>query len=136
MRRRALAIAFCLLQGCVDLTPVTVPDAATPQDAEMEKDLDRHALCRLCIAAPNLPGPGCGNQLDACQATDRCREIYDCVYASGCFAGANRNEVISCGIPCASEAGALNPDDPAIVAVLAITDCAYGPCLSICTGDE
>jgi hypothetical protein len=48
------------------------------------------------IAAPSDPGPGCGNELQACRDAEPCMFIYDCAYASGCVFKKTQGESISC----------------------------------------
>jgi hypothetical protein len=82
------------------------------------------------IAAPSDPGPGCGNELQACRDAEPCMFIYDCAYASGCVFKKTQGESISCALPRAAQLKSAY--DAAITAAIALTMCFHDPCRDVC----
>ena len=120
---RAMAVLLACASGCLDFSPIVVasaPDSGTTGD-----------LCAACYRAANQPGPGCANEVAACNAIDRCKQAFECSEVKGCYRGSKEN-LVSCGTPCAAEAGVVTVDDPAIVAGTRFYACILGPCRQAC----
>ncbi len=72
--------------ACVD-PPITVilpPEAGirAPPDSSVEGGFDLTA-CRSCVAAPDMPGPGCGSAYSACEGDSKCKAMIACAFESG-----------------------------------------------------
>lgn len=132
----ALIATFSL--GCLDVDPLPFypRDAGTMDvgsvDDAGEDAPDPKAVCRACIETPNDPGPGCGDQYQACFANDKCVLIFECVLAKGCTSAPTQPEIINCALPCVSEAGGVNIGDPAVQLILPIAPCVLGVCKPAC----
>jgi hypothetical protein len=120
--------------ACIDTSPVTISkdggDVIFPDDAGSSDVFDPFPACSSCIAAPNDPGPGCGNELKTCRETDPCSIIYDCAYASGCVFKRTQDESVACAFPCAAQL--TNAYAAAISAALALTKCFHDACGDVC----
>ncbi len=128
--------------GCLDFTPVTVVsdaaivvrDASTqPSDADGEAQPD--PPCLACIKSPNVPGPGCANELAACDATAKCRFIFDCAYENGCVTKPMQSESIACALPCGDQLG-TSAFEASILSALTLTTCFHMACAAACEGDQ
>ena len=111
--------------GCLDVTSVEVapPDASVAGAA---------GLCQECMFRENSPEqPGCSESFSACSQNDACLSAYLCSVDKGCYAG-SKTQLISCGMPCASEAGIASLNDPAIAIAAAFFQCMQGPCGPAC----
>jgi hypothetical protein len=120
--------------ACIDTSPVVISkdggDVVFPDDASSSDVDDPFPACSGCIAAPNDPGPGCGNELKTCRDTDPCIFIYDCAYASGCVFKKSQNESVACALPCAAQLKYAY--DVAISAAIALTTCFHHSCGDVC----
>jgi hypothetical protein len=136
----------------LDATPVTLapqPDSSPPPAdafAEAVQDASRDSRqveaapdpCMTCLFAPDDAGPGCGNEFTACKASPKCGAAMQCAFANGCFDKGSQGALISCGAPCATQAG-ITLTDPAIDLAYACFQCAAGACGPAChlgTGAE
>jgi hypothetical protein len=134
--------ALVAVAACVDTTAIAFePQALTtpaPADAGLEEeDADLRRPCQRCVESPDEPGPGCGTETSACSADPQCAQIYACALREGCFEKASRHDAVSCGIPCAQEAGVVSTSDPVVSLILGVTECvSNGACGGICTGVE
>jgi len=139
-----LAISASLLGGCLDASPVNVvaQDAglvieAATDDAPVPTDAYAHPLCRACIAADPVPGPGCGDKLDKCKTgSEHCIDIYECAYAKGCVTKPSQGESISCALPCANALMLTNVNDPSIQLAIRLTECFHSVCKDVCAISE
>lgn len=130
--------------ACLDATPVTVAplDASADALGGMAPDARPDARltpCVRCIETPDQPGPGCGNELSTCMANTECAHALDCAIANGCFDLGSSGALISCGYPCAQEAGISTLNDPAITLAYGVFMCAAAACGPAChlgTGAE
>ena len=140
--------------ACLDATPVTVAsqvDSSPPpvdapvaaQDASRDSQPEAEAEagptpCVKCLETPDDAGPGCGNELSACMANPKCAKAMQCAFANGCFDRGTMGGLISCGFPCAQQAG-ITLTDPAIDLAYAVFRCAAAACGPAChlgTGAE
>jgi hypothetical protein len=137
----AIAIA-AVLAACLDVTPITVvpvePDADVPPppppiDAGPDApDVDPRTDCQKCIETPDMPGPGCGDELAICLGDPKCRDTYDCMIRRNCLARANQQLIILCGLPCAAEAGIQSQFEQAANEIYDVATCAEGACPKPC----
>lgn len=133
----ACFVAVCI--GCVDVTPIVLDDQSDAQKPDVEggapeTDSDAASSCISCIEAPNVPGPGCRDQVTACKVDIKCGFTYFCAKENGCFDKPNRTEEISCALPCAEKYGISDrADDPSFVLAFAIDECASKYCMAACS---
>ena len=131
--------------ACLDATPVTVsneetiPDGAPPSADVQPGDggTDREAeaapsACDLCLHAPDTPGPGCADELAACQANPECGRAIACALGQGCFDMGSTAALVVCGLPCAAEAGIVTFTDPATTLAFNVFQCAGTTCATAC----
>jgi len=116
----ALAGALGVLFACVDVTPIFV----APRDAGFLAE----ASCSVCLEDPN----GCNDKLDACRADPRCAPVLACVIAIHCFDRPTLDDKLTCGLPCAAEAGITSTDDPTIAYLLDVVKCGQTRCPVAC----
>ena len=84
--------------------------------------------CLACIAAPDMPGPGCASEFAACMADPQCELAYLCVIKNGCFLAATRQEIVICATPCIVEAGMITSQfSTSGMLVKAAATCATDP---------
>src|SRR5689334_18846127 len=112
-----------LFGGCLDASPVNIAaqDAglvieASAGDGTLPPDAYPHPECRACIAADPDPGPGCGDKIVNCAATEHCLDIYECAYGLGCVTKPTQPESIACALPCAAALKLFDVNDPSIQA--------------------
>jgi hypothetical protein len=119
----ALAVATPACDPPVyDITEEAGPPPA-PTDAKSDVVVVDTTTCLACVDAPDMPGPGCGNESAACQADDQCSSLFACVLASGCIGGPP-STFITCALPCANEAGGIPASAAALFECLANGACA------------
>jgi hypothetical protein len=132
-----LCLHACLDTNAIDFVPApitTLPPGDAGTDAE---DADLRRPCQRCVEAPDEPGPGCGNAVAACVADPVCALVYECALAKGCLEKADQHDSVTCGVPCAEEAGVRTTTDPVVTLILGVTDCvANTACGAICTGAD
>jgi len=141
----ALAIGSLVAAGvvtvtaCVDTTPFYVPpeDASPPPPPPVDAgpdapDVDTRSSCQRCIETPDMPGPGCGDELAICLADPKCKGTYDCMLARGCLTKADQRKIILCGLPCAAEAGIVSQNEPAADEIYTVATCAESACPGPC----
>ena len=138
--------ACAVTAACLDLSRHAPPDTPSDVDAaiadtgaDVALDVDAAAIdadlrpaCQRCVESPDLPGPGCGDELARCLAEATCRAVYACVVARACLTKDSQKKMLICGIPCASEAGVTSPSDPAAVLALQVIECAQSNCIGAC----
>jgi hypothetical protein len=108
----------CLDTNAIDFVPApltTLPPADAGTDAE---DADLRRPCQRCAEAPDEPGPGCGSAIAACVADPVCALVYQCALAKGCLEKADQHDSVTCGVPCAEEAGVRTTTDPVVTLIL------------------
>jgi hypothetical protein len=121
--------------ACVD-PPITVilpleAGIRAPPDSSVEGGFDLTA-CRSCVAAPDMPGPGCGSAYSACEGDSKCKAMIACAFESGCVGGPSL-AFIGCAFPCAEDAGALASNDPALPLAAGLFQCLVnGACMATC----
>jgi hypothetical protein len=132
-----LGLHACLDTNAIDFVPAaitTLPPVDAGPDAE---DADLRRPCQRCVESPDDPGPGCGNAVAACVADPVCVLVYQCALARGCLEKADQHDSVTCGVPCAEEAGVRTTTDPVVTLILGVTDCiANNACGAICTGAD
>lgn len=87
--------------------------------------------CQQCLEAPNQPGPGCANELAACQANALCADHLVCLEQQGCTALTTREEMFTCGTQCWQDRH-VDINDPAVALGYAVYRCRITSCGSIC----
>jgi hypothetical protein len=110
--------------ACLDVTPVTVPDAP-PAGRRTSQ------ACFDCINAPDDPGPGCGVEVAGCNQYTNCYVGLQCVFQQGCFNGTEA-ELAICSTHCAEVGQLMSADDPATAPALAFYQCALTKCGALC----
>ena len=138
MRRRGigmgrgllLAAALVLVAGCVDIDPVYVPQPVF--DAGPREDSAQPNACDMCLATPNQPGPGCGDEVAICLTDPRCVMVMECTAPLRCYEKPTQAEVNDCGTPCFQMVvGNTFPTD-LIAMLLNVAACAQGTCGAVC----
>src|SRR5258706_10485088 len=117
--------ASVVVASCLDVAPIVVAASTNASSKARE--------CAVCYTAPDVPGPGCVDEVTACDADAKCKEAFDCSIEHGCFQGA-REALISCGQACASEAGFTSLADNAYLLASNVYTCLLGPCKDACFG--
>lgn len=129
-----LGLTLLLASACDD--PPIVTGAADAEltiaaDATVEGGFNLSA-CEACVASPDVPGPGCGTENSACVADPACNGMIACAFGTGCVGGPAA-KFITCALPCAVEAGALDDDSPAIALASPLFQCLVnGACAAVC----
>jgi hypothetical protein len=147
------AVVCAALVACLDLTPLIYeaappeagphptadagPDVVQPGDAAADGDavvdVDNRPPCVQCITAPDdASPPGCDTEIQACQDSPVCLQIYECALASGCFEQPSFRDLVNCGLPCAAEAGVVSSQDPSLLLVYNVAVCAQANCNAPC----
>jgi hypothetical protein len=125
------ALVFGLLAagsvGCLDPEPVNV---------ERKDQVTASAACLKCLSTPDVPGPGCADEVAACRAAQTCSRGYDCSFQRGCVGGTIKT-FVACLPACTLAAGFMSQDDPGRIAGLRIYEClTRGGCSSVCFTDS
>jgi hypothetical protein len=144
MRNRFFAILGTLgstaVMGCLDAdpSPFTPRDAGIPDTdpagRDVATDVDWRESCAQCFRTPADPGPGCAEAYDACFANAQCVSILECGFVAECWKKTEQAEIITCGTPCALEAGVFNPADISVQLLTPIIGCALTVCHPACAG--
>jgi hypothetical protein len=119
----AAAAGVVAVQACLEVTPITVP----PRDASSFLK----GGCSACVSAPSAQG-GCSNARDECFAEPACAAIMACIDQNDCFDGPTFTDKITCGIPCALDAGVSSYVDPRLQGLLNTVECAQKQCATVC----
>jgi hypothetical protein len=108
-------VGLTVAAGCLDVdpTPFHPRDAGTkPFDANIDDvspDVDPLERCLACIKSANDPGPGCLTEWTACENVPLCHTTIECALPLNCLALGDQFAVLTCGLPCATEAGVTDP---------------------------
>jgi len=113
-----------LTGACVDTTPTIVADAAT----EAADAAPAASACVACVTGP----AGCGSKLEVCRADTKCRSALSCALDRNCFGLGEVSALINCGYPCATTAGILTTDEPALRLAFSVFSCAATTCAREC----
>ena len=93
------------------------------------------AACLKCLTTPDVPGPGCADEVAACRVAQTCSRGYDCQFQRGCVGGTIKT-FTACLPGCTLAAGFTSPDDPGRIAGLRIYEClTRGACSNLCFTD-
>jgi hypothetical protein len=117
--------ASAIAASCLDTAPITVASSSNVSSQSRE--------CAACYVAPNVPGPGCADEVTACFADPKCKKAFQCSVDRGCFQGA-KEQLITCGTDCASQAGFTSLADTAYALATKVYACLLGPCKDACFG--
>jgi len=124
----SLALGFfgSAAAGCLDPEPVVI---------ERTDQVMASAACLKCVSTPDVPGPGCADEVAACRTADTCSRGYDCTFQRGCVGGTVKT-FVACLPACTLLAGFKSQDDPGREAGLRIYEClTRGGCSSVCFTD-
>lgn len=132
----AIAVAVALV-ACLDPTPYVLPaspaaDAGPPPPDSGDAEADAVPPCEACLHAPSAPGPGCGDVIAICVDDAKCNAALACASSDGCFERGSLSQLISCGLPCATDAGILAQNDPALEKAYRVFQCAGSACAAPC----
>jgi hypothetical protein len=126
---------------CVDPVPVhvdePVSDGGEAGGSGREPDAATDGPprpCEICMRAASSPGPGCGDQIQACSADPPCLGTLECAFAERCLEQSGQGAIVDCGLPCARDAG-LDPASPSATLIFALVTCAQEACGPICRGE-
>jgi hypothetical protein len=93
------------------------------------------AECLQCLNTPDVPGPGCGDEITACKAVPTCNRSYECSLASQCIGGSIQ-VLVACLPGCTDDAGFTGPDDPGRLTGYNVFTCiTHGACGKVCFTD-
>jgi hypothetical protein len=113
--------------GCLDPEPVSI---------ERKELVTASPECLKCLVTPDVPGPGCADEVTACKAAQTCSRGYDCTFQRGCVGGSVKT-FVACLPGCTILAGFKSQDDPGRIAGLRIYEClTRGGCSSVCFTDS
>ncbi len=132
-------VAFALLVGCVDVSPVTVVDASVTDGSDAATDAaGLRGPCRDCLEGLLADGgPGCKAEIAKCFSFKLCELTYYCALANGCLEGRTFTSTIDCGIPCAQKVGLIDQTSAEAAAVVELVACAQSTCAVAChNGDD
>jgi len=128
------ACAAAAFSACLDVTPITVaPPASSSPDASVSDAANApdSSACLGCIHGPDDAGPGCATEVAACYALFTCQATFACATANSCFERGSLGAIEGCGVPCATEAGAVS-GDPSYAAMLTAFSCIISRCGAAC----
>lgn len=131
----AAALGFswgALHAACVDTTPVTVFEDASVWDVSHEGD--GMTPCMQCVTGSGDAGGGCGAEWQACLANATCSMAILCAQQTGCFDSIAGVGFIQCALPCAQDAGMVDPSNPAFGLGFTFFDCFASKCQAACGG--
>jgi hypothetical protein len=125
--KAALLVVFAVapLTACIDPEPVVVVETkVTPSPA-----------CLACLTTPDVPGPGCGDEITTCKMWPTCSRSYDCALQGGCIGGPVKT-LVACLPACTRAAGFESLNDPGRTAGLRVFEClTRAGCASSCFTD-
>ncbi len=117
--------------SCVDTTPIYVADSSQ-YVVPMEAGIDAgESACMRCQRAPDVPGPGCADELAACYTHPSCAKTADCSKAAGCYDLGNSADWTSCSLTC-GEKEKLGEDPAALGAAYTNFNCLQRVCAGPC----
>lgn len=127
------AIVAAIVCACADTTPVLViderNDASTLDAPEASSAL---TACLQCLTTPDNPGPGCADEIAACEANAKCKITLECAVRKECFLAPSREDLINCGTACTDEAGIKTESDPSVALAASLDGCIEINCASVC----
>jgi hypothetical protein len=92
--------------------------------------------CTKCMATPDTPGPGCGDEVAVCRSVPTCSKSYDCALQRTCIGGPVQR-LVACLPDCTRLAQLGSNDDPGRLAGLKVFECiTHGACASVCFTDS
>jgi hypothetical protein len=127
MRRRlilfaSLALLFGVVRlwaACLDVTPIIVEYDAFDPDAS----------CLKCLQQPE----NCATNIAACEEVPKCKAAYACMVAQACLDLRRLDDKITCGLPCAQDAGVESVSDPVVTEhLLGFVECGQEKCPEPC----
>ncbi|GAC1553066.1 MAG: hypothetical protein NVS3B10_15000 [Polyangiales bacterium] len=119
--------------GCVDTTPVIVLNGDEDGNVAVVADAATVlADCLRCTNTPDVPGPGCLDEVTACRENSLCAAILVCAITDGCFVVPTREEEVRCGTRCADKIGIGSSTDPAVVLGAQLDACVRANCSKVC----
>ncbi|HEX7671832.1 MAG TPA: hypothetical protein VF395_19695 [Polyangiaceae bacterium] len=130
------ALIALVVTACTGIDPVIVKPKSSPQPAA-DGGGDVAALpplCTPCLQAPDLPGPGCADEVKACDDDPKCKAQQAC-YAEQCGWARAPSDVFACGSQCFAGLGVATAD-PASLLSYRIYLCSTGACKPICFPDQ
>jgi hypothetical protein len=131
--RRTRLVAFAAFGS---VAAIAYAACITPERGDYSNESTAMAspACLKCMATPDVPGPGCGDEFAKCRQARTCARDLECSLAKGCF-GSTVQQLLGCSTDFCSFAFE-GPDDPGRAAALAAVTClTRGACASICFTD-
>jgi hypothetical protein len=125
-----LLLSALAAEACDDPSFIAVeaPEAgaAAKKDAGGEGGFDV-AACQACLNAPDMPGPGCQTEIQACEALTDCAPLLPCSAAMNCY-GLTQAGFINCGLPCGTASDISAAMGPGFTAAVAYFMCVTAAC--------
>jgi hypothetical protein len=121
-----LALIALVTSGCLDLTATEVTGSGDASVGGFAVD------CQACIFRSGVDQPGCGDPMIACNADSVCSAAFMCALGKGCFTTGTSADLVTCGVPCAFEAGITTLNDPGLTNAAALFQCIGSTCASSC----
>ena len=123
--------------GCLDGEPLVLPDDAGTDaggtfDADLDGNADKVSACRDCYMGIADAEVTCAAQWLPCGAEPKCADTLACALTTGCLAAPLVADIVTCGTPCAVDAGIFRTDDPAVLLILPLLDCVTKECRGPC----
>jgi hypothetical protein len=115
----ATAAGIALAAACIEVVPLTVV-----RDSGLLAD----AGCSTCLHEPDK----CTTEISTCQLDPACDTILRCVEELACFDRPVVDDKVTCGLPCAVEAGVTSVTDPRIERLLDVLRCGQTKCPGPC----
>ena len=122
--------------ACLDGSPLIVPeeagleDGGQPEDVEIDGDI--FSPCRDCFMGLTDADVTCAATWGPCSADPKCAGTLECALLAGCLALPSLPDIVTCGTPCATQAGIFRADDPAVGLILPVLDCVVRECRAVC----
>jgi hypothetical protein len=120
----SLIVAAALVRlapACLEITPIIVEKEASSVGAD--------AGCVRCLETPG----NCLDLIDSCKTDTRCLPVYECMSREQCLDLPTLGDKITCGLPCAADAGVTRLDDPLVKDYLiALVGCGRDKCAEPC----
>jgi hypothetical protein len=112
-----------LPSACVDTSALDYVPPAT------EAGIGTVPACVECITSQNGP---CWAQYEPCLQNSLCEVVLQCLIDRACMMLPVPVDRVTCGLPCASEHGLVNANDPAIQKLAELNICALQNCTEQC----